>query len=274
MTPEQYCQNQVLQEGSSLYYSLRILPAKSRCILTALQAFFYEINEIRYTCHEIEVARAKLQWWQNEMAQMFAGQVHHPICQVLSEVNPDEIFSKSSFQKIIEAFWLDLNITHYVTDAELETHCKYTGGILSLLSTQILGYQNETTLKYAEQLGIALQLTKFLRELRRDLAKGRLTIPTEDLERFQVTKSEIFNYQFSEAVQSLLAYQVTRIRAYYHEAFKYLAPEDRANQRSGIIQAQLALATLQEIEEDGYQLFQHQIHLTPLRKLWIAWRTH
>jgi phytoene synthase len=271
MTPQQYCQKKVLRNGSSLYYSLRFLPSKQRKALTALEAFYAEINEIRYKCQDKQVARLKLQWWQNEIAQTFAGTAHHPVCQALNQAaNYDNQLAEHYFQEIIEGFLLDLDVTNYATFEELEEHCKHTYSVLSLLSTHILGYQNESSLKYAEQLGIALQLTDILRELRRDLLKGRLYIPQEDLKLFKVSTQSLFAGQLSETVIALLAYQTTRIRSYYNTAFKYLKTEDCFNQRSGLIRANLALATLQEIEQDGFQLFKHRIRLMPLRKLWIA----
>jgi 15-cis-phytoene synthase len=273
MTPFQYCQDKVLHEGSSLYYTLRVLSPEQRKILLAIHAFFREVNEIPYECQDLSLAQIKLQWWQNEIAQTFKGEAHHPISQVLSEAIHHHL-EENYFQEFIEGVQRHLNVTRYATCEELETYCKQTGVISTLLCTQVLGYQNENTLKYAEQLGIALQLTSQLRDIRRDFTKGRLYIPTEDLERFQVTEQVLFNYQFSDAVQALLAYQTTRIRAYYHKAFKYLAKEDTFNQRCGVIRAKLALATLQEIENDGYQIFKHRISLTPLRKLWITWRTN
>jgi phytoene synthase len=273
MTAQQYCQEKVLRQGSSLYYSLRFLPIELRETLLALHAFFSEISDIRYECHDTGVALLKFQWWQEEMAQTFAGTPHHPICQALSEPIRHYQLAEHYFQEIIEGFLLDLKLTRYATFDELEDYCKRTSSVLNLLCTHVLGYQNETTLKYAEQLGIALQLTYILRELRPDILKGRLYIPQEELVRFKVSEQSLFNRQLDDTVQALFAYQATRIRAYYHNAFKYLSKKDRFNQRSGLIRAQLALATLQEIENDGFQLFKHRIHLTPLRKLWITWRT-
>ncbi len=273
MTPQQYCQDKVLREGSSLYYSLRFLPLGLRDTVTALHAFFREISDIQYECHETDVARLKFQWWQQEIAQTFASTPHHPVCQALDEPIRRYDLAEHYFQEIIEGFMQDLNVNHYATFEDLEEYCKCTGSVLNLLCTQVLGYQNENTLKYAEQLGIALQLTHFLRELRPNILKGQLYIPQEDLKQFNISVQTLFDCQFSETVQALFAYQVTRIRAYYQNAFKYLAKEDRFNQRSGLIGAQLALATLQEMENDGFQLFKHRICLTPLRKLWITWRT-
>jgi 15-cis-phytoene synthase len=274
MTPQQYCQDKVLREGSTLYYSLRFQPEATRKTLTALQAFFHEVSDIRYECADVNVASAKLYWWQQEIAHTFANTPHHPICQALSESITAHQLPQHYFQEIIEGFLLDLAVTRYTTFDELEAYCKRTAGVLSLLCTQVLGYQNDSTLKYAEQLGIALQLTSILRELRRDLLYSKLYIPTHELQEFNVNAQSLFNGQRSEAVQALLAYQTKRIRDYYNQAFKYLAKEDRFNQRSGLIRARIALATLDEIEKEGYQVFEHRIHLTPLRKLWITWRTH
>ncbi|MDM8559936.1 squalene/phytoene synthase family protein [Candidatus Parabeggiatoa sp. HSG14] len=272
MTPQQYYQKKV-SEDSSLYYSLRFLPTTQRKTLTALNVFYSEVSEIRYQCHDISVAQAKFQWWQDEITQTFKGTPHHPVCQALRESIRHHHLEEHYFQELIEGLLLDLNVTRYATFGDLEKHCKRTGSVLSLLCTQVLGYQNDSTLKYAEQLGIALQLTFILRELHRDILQGRIYFPQDELERFGVNEQSLLDVQLTEAVQVLLAYQTTRIRAYYQEAFKYLAKEDRFNQRNGLIRAQLALATLQEIENDGYQLFKHRIHLTPLHKLWITWRT-
>jgi len=272
MTHQQYCQEKI-SDGSSLYYSLHFLPTAQRNTLTALHAFFQEISDIRYECHDTDIARVKFQWWQEEIAQTFAGTPHHPVCQVLSEPIRHYQLAEHYFQEIIEGWRTDFEVTRYATFEDLEGYCKRTSGVLSLLCTQVLGYKNDSTLKYAEQLGIALQLTLILRELRRDIKNGRFYIPQEELLRFKVTEQTLFDGQLSQTLQALFAYQTTRIRADYNKAFKYLAKEDRFNQRHGLIIAQLALATLQEIENDGYQLLKHQIRLTPLRKLWITWRT-
>jgi len=273
MTPQQYCKKKVLRQGSNLYYSLRFLPLAQRDTLLALHAFFGEISNIRHECHDGNVMQIKFQWWQQEIAQTFVGKPHHPVCQALSEIIRHHQLAEHYFQEIIEGFIVDSKLTRYATFDELEDYCKHTRSVLNLLSTHVLGYQNEMTLKYAEQLGIALELTSLLREIRRDVLKGRLYIPQEELMRFKVSEQSLLNCQFDESIQALFAYQATRIRYYYRNAFQYLYKKDRYSQRSGLIQARLALATLQEMENDGFQLFKHRIYLTPLRKLWISLRT-
>jgi len=273
MTPQEYCLNKVLHEGSSLYYSLRFLPLVQRNTLTALHAFFNEIKEIVYECHDIAVARIKLQWWQIEIAQLFANTSEHPVCQALAEPIRHYHLAEHYFQEMIEGLLLDLEINRYTQFGQLEEYCKRTNSVLNLLCAQVLGYQNDSTLKYAEQLGIAEQLTFILRDLRRDLLNEHSYIPQEELDYFNVTTQNLFDEPLPDTVQALLTHQVTRIRAYYANAFKYLVKEDSFNQRSSLIRANLTLATLTEIEKDGYQVVKHRVHLTPLRKLWITWRT-
>lgn len=102
MTPQQYCQDKVLRDGSSLYYSLRFLPRTLRQTIIALQAFFSEVSRIRYDCKEPSVARLRLQWWQEEIVQTFAGTPHHPVCQALSEPIRRHNLEAHYFQEIIE----------------------------------------------------------------------------------------------------------------------------------------------------------------------------
>jgi phytoene synthase len=168
---------------------------------------------------------------------------------------------------------LDLAVTRYTNFSEVEDYCKRTSGKLSVLCSKVMGYHHSNTLKYAENLGIALELTYRLRYLRRDVQQGRLYFPQEDLEKFKVSEQTLFGGQWDDRVQSLCKYQMARIRTYYHQAFKCLNPADCPLQESGLVRSQLALATLQEIEKDGYQLFYHHITLPSWRKWWITGRT-
>jgi len=279
MTPQQYCQqkiNPVWYEGSSLYHSLRFLPRVQRQALTALYALLYEVSEIRDECHHnLNLGHLKLQWWQEEFANIFAGHTpQHPIGQALTQPIADYQLPLDSFQTLIAGFISDLTKSRYENFSPLENFCQSTYGVLNALSTQVCGYQDDKTLKIVKQLGIAQQLTHILRTIRHDLRHDKIYIPQEDLAHFNLHSSNLLKLEDNETIQALFAYQATRIRAYYHEAFRQLAPAERFNQRHHLIHAKLALITLQEIETDGYQLLKQQIRLTPLRKRWIAWRTN
>jgi len=273
MTPQQYCQQKALHKSSSLYYSLRCVASERRYALITLHALFRELTDITANCRDVQVAVAKFHWWQVEIAQTFANNPRHPVSQALYKVICRYRLSEHYFQEMCAGLMLDLTVSRYATFAQLEDYCKHTRGVLNLLCTQVLGYQCESTLKYAELLGVALHLTELLQELRTHIIHGRIYIPQDELACFNVSENDLRGFRHSEAMQVLFAYQTTRIRAFYHNALQHLGSEDRYSHRSGLVQTRIALATLKEIEADGYQLLQHRIHLPPLRKLWIAWRT-
>ncbi len=138
----------------------------------------------------------------------------------------------------------------------------------------IFGLKGEKVEQFAIDLGMAFQLTNILRDVREDAERGRIYIPLDELERFGVTPDDIFNFRGSDKVQALLRFQLDRAKEYYQKAYEQLPEVDRYSQRSGLVMAAIYEALLHEIEKDGLQVMQRRIRLTPLRKLWIAWRTH
>ena len=120
---------------------------------------------------------------------------------------------------------------------------------------------------------MAFQLTNILRDVREDAMRGRIYIPGEELDAYGVKPGELLQPSTPEHVRRLFEAQAQRARTYYDRAFAALPSGDRHAQRSGIIMARIYLTLLDEIERDGYRVLEHRVALTPLRKLWIAWRT-
>jgi phytoene synthase len=106
-----------------------------------------------------------------------------------------------------------------------------------------------------------------------DARRDRVYLPQDELARFGLTAEDILARRDSDAFRALMAFQADRARTYYELAFSKLAPEDRASQRAGLIMAAIYSALLEEIRRDGFQVLEQRIALTPLRKLWIAWKT-
>jgi len=268
-----YCEEKAVREGSSLYYSIRVLPSAKRNAVVALHALWRELQEISYECHDPQVARAKLQWWQGEIAELFTGNPRHPVCVELSKAIETTTLDVRCIEKILHGIDHNLDQGEYANFAELESFCELTGGTLSQLCTQVMGYKDVNSLTYANTLGIAMQLLGILRNVRRDALVGRIYLPQDELKQFQISPQDFYEARFNERVQAIFAYQATRIRKYYSKALTQLPLNDYDTQRAGRIRIQLSLATLHELETDGYQLFKHAVRVTPLRKLWISLRT-
>jgi phytoene synthase len=273
MTPEQYCQDKTAKSGSSFYYSFLFLPQEQRQAIIALYAFCREVDDVVDECEDPNLARVKLQWWRSEIENLFNGKPQHPVTQALKSTVKSFNLPQEYFVEIIDGMEMDLDQLTYASFKDLSLYCYRVASVVGLMAAEIFGYENRQTLKYAHNLGMAFQLTNILRDVAEDAQRGRIYIPQDELQKFNVSQDNILQNEMSDNVRELMKFQAQRANDYYDKAFGLLPESDRYHQRSGIIMAAIYQATLKEIEQDGYRVLEQRISLTPLRKLWLAWKT-
>ncbi len=273
MNPDEYCQQQAASSGSSFYYSFLFLPAEKRRAITALYAFCREVDDCVDECSDPGVARSKLAWWQDEIDRAFANTPQHPVSKALQPHLERYNLPREYFQEILDGMTMDLDKHRYADFSELALYCYRAAGVVGLLSAEIFGYQDRATLKYATDLGTALQLTNILRDVHEDAARGRIYLPLDEMQTHGVDPRSLLSHQSTPALQSLLAFQAKRAQDYFDRAFREIPRVDRYAQRSGLIMGNIYRSLLDEIARDGFNTMERHITLTPLRKLWIAWRT-
>lgn len=273
MTPDQYCENKTARSGSSFYYSFLLLPAEQRRAIMALYAFCREVDDVVDECREPAVAQAKLDWWREEIARLYAGAPQHPVSRALHAAIARYQLPQEQLQEIIDGMAMDLTTSRYASFKELSLYCYRVASVVGLLAAAIFGYEDRHTRKYAHDLGIAFQLTNILRDVGEDAARGRIYLPLDELARFGVSEDEVLARRMSDRMRELLHFQAARARRYYDQAFAHLPPVDRYRQRSGLVMAAIYLSTLDAIEQQGLPVLERRVRLAPWRKLWIAWRT-
>lgn len=273
MTPDEYCQRKAAQSGSSFYYSFLFLPPEQRRAITALYAFCREVDDTVDETSDPIVARAKLDWWRSEIAAVFAGNPQHPVAQALQPIVRTRDLPQQRFLEIIDGMQMDLDYNRYPDFATLEVYCYRVAGVVGLMSAEIFGYRNRDTLDYARNLGLALQLTNIVRDVGEDARRNRIYLPLDEMARFGVTVDDIILFRETDALGKLLAYQIERARGYYELAWALLPAEDRKAQRAGLVMGAIYERLLDELTADGPRVINERVALTPLRKLWIAWRT-
>lgn len=273
MTPNQYCQEKAAQSGSSFYYSFLFLPKPRREAITAMYAFCREVDDVVDEVNDTDVARAKLGWWRAEVDNLFSGNPTHPVTQALQPCLAGHGITRERMLLVIDGMEMDLVKHRYADFAELEKYCYLVAGVVGELSASIFGYRNPATLQYARNLGLAFQLTNIIRDVGEDARRDRIYLPREDLARFGVTEGDILALKPSQGFRELMQFQTARSRDYYRAAHATLPEEDLRSQRPGLIMAAIYSALLDEIEADGFHVLNQRISLTPLRKLWLAWKT-
>jgi 15-cis-phytoene synthase len=273
MSPHEYCQQKAAQSGSSFYYSFLFLPPEQRRAITALYAFCREVDDVVDECSDPGVARTKLAWWSQEVVNVFHGKPQHPVARALAEVVGQYHLAETDLQKIIAGMAMDLEYQRYPDFAALEHYCHHVAGVVGLLSAEIFGYTDPHTLEYASKLGLAFQLTNIIRDVGEDARRNRIYLPSDELARFGVSPADVLHRRESEAFQQLMRFQIERALDCYDQAFAKLPANDRRAQRPGIVMAAIYRALLAEIKSDACHVLSRRVSLTPLRKLWIAWRT-
>ncbi|GAA5234679.1 presqualene diphosphate synthase HpnD [Verticiella sediminum] len=273
MTPDQYCQEKAAQSGSSFYYSFLFLPPERRRAITALYAFCREVDDVVDEVNDPSVARIKLAWWRQQVSQMFAGRPDHPVTRALLPHLGAFDITEARLQAIVEGMEMDLTQTRYLDFPGLERYCWHVAGVVGELSASIFGYTDAHTLEYARKLGLALQLTNIIRDVGDDARRGRIYLPVNELQRFDVKAADILNARQSDKFVALMRFQAERAQTVYREALAALPEADRRTQRPGLIMAAIYHALLDEIARDEFPVLDRRISLTPVRKLWIAWKT-
>ncbi len=273
MTPDQYCQDKAAQSGSSFYYSFLFLPPDKRRAITALYAFCREVDDVVDECSDENAARTTLAWWRVQVAAIYDGKPQHPVAQALVPVVRQLALPQEHLQEIIDGMEMDLQQHQYADFKALQLYCYRVASVVGLLAAEIFGYTDRNTLKYAHDLGIALQLTNIIRDVGEDARRGRIYLPLDELARFGVHTNDILDGRESEGFNKLMQFQIERAQHYYLQAFEQLPAADRKAQRTSLIMAAIYRATLEEVAASGCHVLKERISLTPLRKLWLAWKT-
>ena len=272
MNPAQYVQDKAAASGSSFYYAFLFLPQQRRAAITAFYAFCREIDDVVDEVSDPGVAATKLAWWRGEVAKSYAGQPTHPVMQALMPYSAEYGITQAQLLAIIDGCQMDLDQTRYLDYPGLQRYCHLVAGVVGEVAARIFGQTDEATTAYAHKLGQALQLTNIIRDVGEDALRARIYLPVSELQQFDVKAHEILKRQYSDRFTALMRFQAGRAHRLYDEALAMLPEADRRAQKPGLMMASIYRTLLREIEHENFQVLHQRIKLTPLRKLWLAWK--
>ena len=275
-TPQTYVQEKAAQSGSSFYYAFLFLPKPKRAAITAFYAFCREVDDAVDETTDASIAATKLAWWRKEVSEAFAGQPHHPVMlallPALTQLGLEGIVRAEHLLQIIEGCEMDLTQTRYLDQLNLDRYCHLVAGVVGEVAAHIFRQREVQTTAYAHKLGQALQLTNILRDVGEDARKGRIYLPVAELQQFDVKAHEVLNAIHSERFVALMRGQAAKAHQLYDAALALLPKEDRRAQKPGLMMAAIYRDLLREIERSNFKVLDQRISLTPLRKLWLAWK--
>ncbi|MGA7180556.1 MAG: presqualene diphosphate synthase HpnD [Thiobacillaceae bacterium] len=273
MNADQYCQEKAAASGSSFYYSFLFLPPEKRRAITAFYALCRELDDAVDECTDPHVAQIKLAWWRTELDRLYQNQPQHPVTLALSSCIRAFDIPRELLDEIVDGMEMDLTQFRYHDFKSLQLYCYRVAGVVGEIAARIFGESRRDTVHYARDLGLAFQLTNIIRDVGEDARRNRVYLPQSELDEFGISIADIIHGRQSDAFQLLMQFQYERAVSFYDKALSRLPAEDRRNQRPGLAMAAIYRATLEEIRRGRFNVLRERTSLTPLRKLWLAWKT-
>ena len=270
-----YCHQKAAESHSSFLSGFRFLSVEKRNAITVLYAFCRELDDVVDGCTDPNVAQITLNWWRSDLEKVFNNEMpEHPVHQALKDIRAKFDLPKNEFEALIDGMQMDLEQARYGSFDELKLYCYRVAGVVGCLIARILGFTNPKTLEYADKMGLALQLTNIIRDVGEDARQGRIYLPIEEMQKFDVPANVIMQCKPTDNFAKLMQFQVNRARETYREAMLLLPAEDKKSQKVGLIMAAIYYALLNEIDRDGAQnVLTYKIAIPSPRKKRIALKT-
>jgi phytoene synthase len=281
MSPQDYVQQKAAASGSSFYYAFLFLPPERRAAITAFYAFCREVDDVVDETSDPGIAQTKLAWWRREVGLAFAGEKNHPVMQALMPHTATFGIEARHLLAVIDGCQMDLDQNRYLDFANLQQYCHLVAGVVGEVAARIFGQTQVQTTGYAHHLGLAFQLTNIIRDVGEDATRGRIYLPVNELQRFDVKAHELLKRgaapgtdtaDFHQRFQALMKFQCERALQTYEEALAQLPEADRRAQKPGLMMASIYRTLLREIAAEPLLVLTQRVGLTPLRKLWLAWK--
>ncbi len=269
------------QSKTNFYYSFSLLPRDEREAMHSVYAFCrYADDIIDEDESQPEAAepsmrvvrkRERLNRLRLEVERCYRGESRHPILMPLSTVVRRFNIPKQYFLTLLDGMEMDLVKDRYQTFDELRDYCYCVASVVGLICIEIFGYQYEETKEYAVNLGIALQLTNILRDIKPDAQQGRIYLPMEDLHAFGYTEGDLLANRYSLPFIELMRFETRRAREYYGKARAALRPDERKTMFAAEIMDAIYYRMLEKIELHEFNVYgRKKIGVSTPHKLWIA----
>jgi phytoene synthase len=274
----EYCRRLARRTARNFYYSFLTLPRDRKRAMCVLYSFMRVTDDLGDSDEPQAAKEAALAGWQQSLERACAtGESEHPVLPALVDVVRRHEIPRRYLLDVIAGVRMDLAPVAFATFEQLADYCYHVAGAVGLACIHLWGFHDERARGAAIDCGIAFQMTNILRDLREDAARGRIYLPREDLDRFQLTAADLSGTQPAmgreEQFAGLMQFEVERAREYYARAgalYDYLDPPGKP-----ILETMLRIygGLLDEIERLGYDVFTRRIELTRWRKICVTAHT-
>ncbi|MGE5177483.1 MAG: presqualene diphosphate synthase HpnD [Bacteroidota bacterium] len=250
-----------------------LLPRPQRDAIRAVHAWSRSLDDGVDEESDPARARARLERFRSDLAILYDGATGDGVDPVSAALRPHierYRIPRAYFDELVNGVEMDLDHRRYGTFADLQRYCYRVASIVGLICLRIFGEAEERGRRYAENLGMALQLTNILRDVGSDLARGRVYLPADELARFGVSVEDLRRQERDRAFLELMRFQAARARSFFEAAEREVKELDRRRLLAAEIMARVYRRLLERIEASGFDVLGREVRLSRVERVWIA----
>jgi len=256
---------------SSFYYAFNLLPAEQRDAMNTVYAFCRKTDDIVDEGSVTDDLKFEnLRKWRIELEKSLNGHSEYPLINKLSKTIQNFNIPLGPFFDLLKGMEMDLQQKRYVTFNDLQTYCYHVASTVGLMCIEIFGYRHSSAKDFAVNLGIALQLTNILRDIKKDAERGRIYLPQEDLKKFNYNESDVLSSTYNENFQKMMKYQVERAKEYFNKATACLNKEDKKAMFAARAMQHIYFRMLNKIVDADYDVYNKKIRISTAKKVGIS----
>lgn len=260
----------VMRRRSNFGVAFALLPRPQRDAIRAVHAWSRALDDGVDEDADEERARARLEGFRRELALLYEGTPTEPLTAALRPHVERFQIPRLYFEELINGVAMDLSQRRYGTFTDLHRYCYRVASIVGLICLRIFGEAEDRGRRYAENLGVALQLTNILRDVGSDLSRGRVYLPADELARFGVDEDALRRCERDRAFLELMRFQAERARSFFEAAEREVTALDRRRLLAAEIMARVYRRLLERIEASGFDVLAREVRVSKLERVWIA----
>ena len=256
---------------SSFYYAFNMLPSAKRDAMNTVYAFCRQTDDIVDEGNDpASLKYEKLRKWRIELEKSFSGHSDYLILNKLSSTIQKFNIPLEPFFELLKGMEMDLQKNRYLTFDDLQLYCYRVASTVGLMCVEIFGYKHASTRDFAVNLGIALQLTNILRDIKKDSENGRIYLPQEDLKKFNYNENDILNQTYNSNFKEMMKYESDRAKEYFDKATASLNIEDKASMFAARAMQHIYYKMLGKIVDVDYDVYNNNIQVSTFQKVGIS----
>ncbi|MEG8947565.1 presqualene diphosphate synthase HpnD [Rosettibacter firmus] len=259
------------ESKSSFYYAFSLLPREKREAMNTVYAFCRKTDDIVDESNEDEnIKYEQLRKWRNELEKALHGQSEFFLLNKLAKIIRQFNIPLEPFFELISGVEMDLQKKSYISFDDLIHYCYRVASTVGLMCIEIFGYKNNSAKDYAVNLGIAMQLTNILRDVGKDVDKGRIYLPQKDLIKFNYTEKELIQKKYNSNFKQLMEFESERALYYFQKAEQFIDYEDKPLLFPARAMQHIYLKLLKKIKNKEYDVLNNQIRVNTFEKAAIS----